>query len=125
MSSHTNSSPNTPEQDEYQGTVVIPGEQEPSSFSLFLDRKGQAVTVRFGRPVAGSTDWEGSPVQVTRRLKYDEVVFTTTGLPKETVALTWKVNADHQDGTAAGVIVTQPNDQSVTGEKGFSLTRTA
>ena len=74
--------------------------------------------------MGGSNDWEGVSVQVTRRLKYEEIIFKTIDLPKETVQLTWKVNASHDnDYTVAGVIVVTPNDQRVSGEKGFVLAR--
>ena len=124
MSSDSTKGKNTPVgRDKYEGTVVVPGDDEAHPISFLLDREGQAVTVRFDKPVAGSSDWEGSLVQVVRRLKYDEIVFTTTGLPREQVKLTWKVNADLHDGTAAGVIVAQPNEQRVSGEKGFTLSK--
>ncbi len=122
MSSNSAKEKNIPVgRDKYEGTVIVPGDDEAHPISFLLDREGQAVTVRFDKPVAGSLDWKGSPVQVVRRLKYDEVVFITTGLPKESVKLMWKVNADLHDGTAAGVIVAQPNEQGVSGEKGFTL----
>ena len=111
--------------DKYRGSMTLPGDPERHDFSLLLDRERQAVTVQFDAAVAGASEWQGSPVRIVRRTKYDEVVFTTTGLPKETVQLTWKVNADLHDGTAAGVVIAQPNELRVTGEKGFTLINTA
>ena len=107
----------------YRGTLTLPGEQEPRHVSLSLDREGQAVTIHFETPVAGATEWKGSSVQVARRLKYYEAVFITTGLPKGAVELTWKLNAGLEDGTLAGVVIARPNEERVSGEKGFVLVK--
>ena len=101
----------------------MPGEGEPHSVSLFLDRDRGAVTLRFDEAVAGAKEWEGYSVRVARRLKYYEVSFRTLGLPKETVELVWKFNASMDDGTLAGVILVRPNDLRVSGEKGFTLAK--
>ena len=106
---------------EYRGTVTLPGETEPRDFALVLDRAEPAATIRFDTPAAGSTEWKGSPVRFARRLRYDEFLFSTVGLPKGAVELTWKCNAALEDGTLAGVVVARPNEERVTGEKGFSL----
>jgi len=111
------------EWDEYQGTVTIPGEQEPHVASILLNRDGKAVTIKLDAPIAGSDEWTGEQVAVANRLKYTEVVFATTGLPKEPVELTWKLNASHDDGTIAGVIIARPNELRITGEKGFTMVR--
>ena len=114
---------NGPHSDEYRGTMTLPGEQEPRPVSVFFSEDDQSATVRFEEAVAGASEWEGTQVRIVRRLKYEEVVFITTGLPKETVELIWKVNADLHDGTAAAVVVARPNEHRVTGEKGFILVR--
>ena len=110
-----------PHSGEYKGTMTVPGEQEPRPVSVLFNEDDQSATVRFDEPVAGASEWEGTQVRIVRRLKYEEVVFITTGLPKETVELIWKVNADLHDGTAAAVVVARPNEHRVTGEKGFIL----
>ncbi len=109
--------------DEYHGTLAIPGEQESHSASILLDREGKAVTLRLDAPIGGSAEWTGERVQVAERLKYTEVVFATTGLPREPVELTWKLNAGHVDGTIAGVIIARPNELRISGEKGFTMVR--
>ena len=108
----------------FQGTVFVPGVDDEQQVTLQVDKAKNAVSLHFGDSIGGSNDWEGVSVQLTKRLKYDEIIFQTMNLPKETVRLTWKVNASHDDDyTIAGVIVVTPNDQRVTGEKGFILTR--
>ena len=109
--------------EKYHGTLTLPGEQEPRSVSLLLDKERQALTFRFDTPVAGATEWEGSSVRVNRRLKYYEVWFSTIGLPKGSVELSWKCNAGLEDGTMAGVVVARPNEERVSGEKGFTLVK--
>ena len=108
---------------EYKGALTLPGELEPRAVSLLLDNERQVVTVRFDAPVAGANDWEGTSVSVAGRPKYHEVAFRTIGLPKGAVELVWKVNASLADNTLAGVVAARPNEERVTGEKGFSLTR--
>ena len=110
---------------EYHGSLTIPGETEPHPVSLYLDKQRQAVKIHFDQEVAGASDWEGSSVRVVQRLKYTEVLFTTTGLPKETVELAWKFNASLEDDTLAGVVVARPNDLRISGEKGFTLAKPA
>ena len=109
--------------DEYNGTMTLPGESEARQFALLVDKEGQAVTLRFDAAVAGASEWSGLSVQVTRRPKYTEVWFMTTGLPKEKVELSWKCNAAFEDDTLAGVVVARPNEARVSGEKGFTLVR--
>ena len=111
--------------EQYRGTLTLPSEQEPRQFSVVLDKETQAVTIKFDTPVGGTREWKGSSVRMARRLKYHEVIFITTGLPKETVELTWKINADLYDGTGAGVIVVRPNALRISGEKGFTLVKQA
>ena len=108
---------------EYKGTMTIPGDQESRPVSVVYSEDDQSATVRFEEPVAGATKWEGTQVRIVRRLKYEEVVFITTGLPKETVEMIWKINADLHDRTAAAVVVARPNEHRVSGEKGFVLVR--
>ena len=83
------------------------------------------MTVRFDSTVSGATEWKGASVRVVRRLKYHEVAFTTTGLPKGSVELSWRLNAGLEDGTLAGVLVARPNEERVSGEKGFTLANPA
>ena len=107
----------------FRGQLVLPGEQESRSVRISVEPDTSGLTVKFDAPVEGDTDWAGSNVRIARRLKYNEVVFTTIGLPKETVELTWKINASLLDDSIAGVIIPKPNDQKVTGERGFVLRR--
>ena len=111
--------------EEYRGSVTLPGEKEPRRFVLLLDKEGQSAELRFDTEVAVSAEWHGVSVRVVQRLKYHETIFSTAGLPVEGIGLTWKLNVDLQDGTVAGVVVAQPNDKRITGEKGFTLTRPA
>ena len=112
-----------PEWEEYEGTLTLPSEAEPRNVSVNLNKDAQAAKVHFDTPVAGSVDWEGSKVVVARRLKYYEVVFSTVGLPKGSVEITWKCNIGFEDGTLAGVLVVRPNEERVSGEKGFVLVK--
>ena len=107
----------------YVGSLTLPGEQDPRNVSVDLDVDGGAVKISFDKPIEGSTIWDGSSVAVAKRMKYDEVIFMTTGLPKETVALTWKFNASLLDESLAGVIIARPNDLRITGERGFVLSK--
>ena len=108
---------------EYRGTLVLPGEQEARAVSISMNTAEQAVQVRFDQPVEGESDWSGSNVRLARRLKYNEAVFSTTGLPMDPVQLTWKFNASVTDDSLAGVIIPRPNKMRVTGERGFILTK--
>jgi hypothetical protein len=107
----------------YRGTLTLPGDDEPREVGLFLDAPGKSVKVQFQEPVAGAAEWPGASVTVANRLKYREVLFTTEGLPVETVELVWKFNASLLDDTLAGVVIARPNDAKVSGEKGFVLVR--
>lgn len=107
----------------YQGSVTLPGESNPRKLSLELDSARETVSLSFDPPVEGGTLWEGTSVRVAQRLKYSEVTFITAGLPKENVELTWKFNASLLDDTLAGVVIARPNDQRITGERGFTLAR--
>ena len=107
----------------FRGQLILPGEQEPRNVRISVEPDKGDLTLKFDSPVEGDTDWAGSNVRIARRLKYSEVVFTTVGLPKETVELTWKCNASLLDDSLAGVIIPKPNDKKVTGERGFVLSR--
>ncbi len=109
------------DQMEFRGSLIIPSETEPRQVSLRLDRGSNAVAIQFDGEVAGAAEWHGSSLRVADRPKYTEVVFMTTDLPKETVQLTWKLNAGLADGTLAGVIIPKKNTLKVAGEKGFTL----
>ena len=115
--------PDDGQQAEFRGSLMIPSEAEPRNVSLHLDKERKTVAIRFDGEIGGASEWHGSSVRVADRLKYTEVVFTTVGLPKETVQMTWKFNAGYADRTLAGVIIPKKNDQRVTGEKGFTLIR--
>ena len=107
----------------FRGQLVLPGEQDARNVQISVAPETGSLTLRFDTPIEGDTDWAGSDVRIARRLKYSEVVFITVGLPKETVVLTWKFNASLLDDSLAGVIIPKPNDQKVTGERGFVLKR--
>ena len=110
--------------EEYRGALVIPSETDRHGVTVLINRAESAVTLRFDEPVGGSRDWHGTGVVVVERLKYHDIQFFTNDLPKETVTLTWKLNAAKFDDTVAGVVVARPNEVRVSGEKGFVLTRT-
>ena len=109
--------------EEYRGALVIPSETDRHGVTVLINRAESAVTLRFDEPVGGSRDWHGTGVVVVERLKYHDIQFFTNDLPKETVTLTWKLNAAKFDDTVAGVVVARPNEVRVSGEKGFVLTR--
>ena len=113
------------EGEEYNGSVTIPGESETTRLSLFLDNESIKVVLLFDSAVGGAMRWIGSSVRITERLKYTEILFETVDVPKQTIRLVWKVNADLHDGTAAGVVTAQPNKLRVSGEKGFTLIKAA
>ena len=108
---------------EYKGVMVLPGEQDERGVTLSLDTAAPSVGISFDEPVEGETEWQAQNLTVANRLKYDEVIFTTTGLPKEAIGVTWKFNSSLIDDSLAGVVIAQPNDQRITGEKGFVLTK--
>ena len=108
---------------EYKGVMVLPGEQDERGVTLTLDKSEPSVGITFDEPIEGETQWQAENLAVANRLKYDEVVFTTTGLPKEAIGVTWKFNSSLIDDSLAGVVIAQPNDQRITGEKGFVLTK--
>ena len=108
---------------EYRGTLVLPGEQEARAVSISMNIAENTVQVRFEQPGEGKNNWDGSNVKLARRLKYNEAVFSTTGLPMDPVQLTWKFNASILDDSLAGVIIPRPNAMRVTGERGFILSK--
>ncbi len=110
-------------QEEFRGRLTIPTETERRQAIVLVDRKSGAASVRFDEPVAGSSEWDGASLTVVERLKYTEIVFVTTGFPKDTVEIIWKLNANVDDETVAGVAVVRPNELRVSGEKGFTLVR--
>ena len=103
--------------------MVLPGEQDERGVTLALDKAKPAVAITFDEPIEGETHWQAQDLTFANRLKYDEAVFTTIGLPKEAIGVTWKFNSSLLDDSLAGVVIAQPNDQRITGEKGFVLTR--
>ena len=103
--------------------MVLPGEQDERKVSLSLNKETPSVDIHFEEPIEGKTEWQAQSLTVANRLKYDEVVFTTIGLPKDDVGVTWKFNSSLIDDSLAGVVIAQPNDQRITGEKGFVLTK--
>ena len=107
----------------YQGTLTLPGEREPREMFLAFDQDEQSVMVRFDPAIEGSDEWPGSKVRISRRLRYREVWFSTTGIPKGNVELGWKCNAGLEDGTMAGVVAARPNEEKVSGERGFILSK--
>jgi len=108
---------------ELTGKVNLPGDkgQNPHSASLYIDKAGSDVRVRFDEPLGGSEEWDVSSLVITRRLKYNEIVFQTVGLPVESLELIWKMNIALNDRMAAGVVLARPNDLKIKGEHGFTL----
>ena len=107
----------------FRGALAIPSENERRGVTVTLDGEGEAVTLNFDEPVAGSAEWRGVDVVFMDRPKYREIQFFTEDLPKKTVRMIWKMNESKLDNTIAGVVVARPNDVRVRGEKGFILTR--
>ena len=108
---------------QYKGVMVLPGEQDERGVTLSLDTESPSVDIEFDEPIEGKTSWQAENLTLANRLKYNEAVFTTTGLPKEAIGVTWKFNSSLIDDSLAGVVIAMPNDQRITGEKGFVLTR--
>lgn len=108
---------------ELTGKVNLPGDkgQNPHRASLYIDKTGSDVRVRFDEPLGGSEEWDVSSLVITRRLKYNEIVFQTVGLPVESLELIWKMNIALNDRMAAGVVLARPNDLKIKGEHGFTL----
>lgn len=106
---------------EYRGKVVVPTDKQSHAVSVTVDEERGAVSLHFDDPVAGSSEWEGLSPQVTRRLKYLEVIFKTMGLPVEGLELIWKMNITLDHTTVAGVVIARPNDLKIKGEHGFTL----
>ena len=119
----TENAPRSTGQDEMRGWLTIPTETEPRQATILIDRKSNAASVRFDEPVAGSAVWESTSLSVVELPKYTEIVFVTTGFPKDTVEIIWKLNASVDDETVACVAVVRPNDLRISGEKGFTLVR--
>jgi hypothetical protein len=109
--------------EEYRGSLTLPGENAPRNISVSLDTESKAVRIYLDEPIEGVTEWEGQSVQVNHRLKYNEIMFMTSGLPRETIELTWKFNTSLLDDSLAGVVIARPNDLRITGEKGFILSK--
>ena len=108
---------------EYKGVMVLPGEQDERGVTLSVDAAAPSVSISFDEPIEGETEWQAVNLTFANRLKYNEAVFTTVGLPKAEIGVTWKFNSSLIDDSLAGVVIAQPNDQRITGEKGFVLTR--
>ncbi len=108
---------------EFKGMMTLPGEQDERSVSLSFDASAPSVDIYFDEPIEGETHWQAQGLTVSNRLRYDEAVFITSGLPKEAIEVTWKFNSSLIDNSLAGVVIALPNDQRITGEKGFVLTR--
>ena len=112
-----------PTAEKFVGLLTLPGDKEPREVSLILNEGHNTLVLKFSDPIEGNTEWNASTIRVTKRQKYLEIWFSTKGLPKATVELSWKCNAGLEDNTIAGVVVARPNDEKVSGEKGFSLIR--
>ena len=110
-------------QEKFRGLLTIPTETESRQATVLVDRKSNAASVRFNEPVAGSAEWKSTSLTVVELPKYTEIVFVTTGFPKDTIEIIWKLNANVDDETVAGVAVVRPNQLRVSGEKGFTLAR--
>lgn len=110
---------------EYKGVMTLPGEQDERGVSLAFNPNAPSVSIRFDAPVDGATDFEARGLVVENRPKYTEAVFFTEGLPKAGIEVTWKFNGSLLDDSLAGVVIARPNDQRITGEKGFVLTKSA
>ncbi len=107
---------------EYKGMMALPGEQDERSVSVSFDPDTPSVSIRFDEPIEGETEFEAQDLMVASRLKYDEAMFFTTGLPQAGIEVTWKFNSSLLDDSLAGVVIARPNDRRITGEKGFVLT---
>ena len=110
-------------QEKFRGMLTIPTEIESRLATIVVDRKSSAASVRFDEPVEGSAEWKSTSLTVVELPKYTEIVFVTRGFPKDTIEIIWKLNANADDETVAGVAVIRPNELRVSGEKGFTLLR--
>ena len=104
----------------FVGSITLPGDQEPQPVAVFFQTAERAISVQFPEQDE-STEWQGESVVMIERLKFDEVTFSTQGIPVSGVELAWRIHADKHDGTAAGVITVKPNDKKISGDKGFIL----
>ena len=112
-----------PTSEEFVGSLTLPGDKEPRKVFLILNETPNTLVLKFHDPIEGTTQWNASTMRITKRQKYLEIWFRTKDLPKANVELSWKCNASLQDNTIAGVVVALPNDEKISGEKGFSLIR--
>ena len=104
----------------YVGSMTLPGDREPQSVEVFFQTTEKAISVQFPEQ-EDSTEWQGGNVVMIERLKFDEITFASEGIPVPGVELSWRIHADKDDGTAAGVITVKPNDKKISGDKGFIL----
>jgi len=109
----------------YTGSVRVPGAEGAVDISLGVDLDEPAVSVDFSEALGGSSRWEGGSITVRRLTKYDEVHFLTDGLPATGVVMQWKTNLSKVDGSVAGVIIVRPNERRISGESGFTLSRSS
>lgn len=108
----------------YQGKVNIPGIDNIQDIVVTTDPDSKSVEISLSKPVNGHRNWFGQSVTIARKLKYEEIICQTEHLPVNSVRLTWKFNASHQDNSVAGVVIAQPNDLRIRGEIGFVLNQT-
>lgn len=108
---------------QYKGLVRLPGTDEAVEVNLVLDLLQPAVSVNLSGAAGAPSQWKGKSISVRRLIKYDEVHFVTDGLPEETVILQWKTNFSKADPSVAGVVIARPNDRRISGEVGFTLSR--
>ena len=109
----------------YTGSVRVPGAEGAVDISLGVDLDEPAVSVDFSEALGGYSRWEGGSITVRRLTKYDEVHFLTDGLLATGVVMQWKTNLSKVDGSVAGVIIVRPNVRRISGESGFTLSRSS
>ena len=107
--------------DKFNGEISFPGLENWIKTTVVVNNDRTSAHVAFAENDDGLSQIDSTKFSFIIRPKYNEIIFTTSGIPIEEVELIWKLNESHADGTVAGVVIAQPNSHKITGEKGFIL----
>ena len=107
--------------DKFNGEISFPGLENWIQTTVVVNDARTSAHVDFADNEDGLSQIDSEKFSFIIRPKYNEIIFTTSGIPIEDVELIWKLNESHADGTVAGVVIAQPNSHKITGEKGFIL----
>ena len=107
--------------DKFNGEISIPGLDAWVQSTVVVNNDRTSAHVEFDENDDGLSYIDSKSFSFIVRPKYNEIIFTTSGIPIEEVDLIWKLNESHVDGTVAGVVIAQPNSKKIAGEKGFIL----